>query len=99
MKVITNEVRFVIGCDFHPSFQRIAVLERRESWLCQQKSNSNINPKTFLRRESQNLAGCLASPSCMVGPRTSVPAILLDIAVVVIDRMTGVQIVARHGCS
>jgi transposase len=28
MKLITENVRWVVGCDFHPSFQRIAVLDR-----------------------------------------------------------------------
>lgn len=28
MKRITDDVRFVIGCDFHPSFQVIAILDR-----------------------------------------------------------------------
>jgi len=55
MKVITNEVRFVIGCDFHPSFQRIAVLDRE---------TGEISKRTLLhgdgeaRRFYQSLLGC-----------------------------------------
>jgi transposase len=33
MKLITNDVQLVIGCDFHPSFQRIAMLDRETGEL------------------------------------------------------------------
>ncbi|HKD13749.1 MAG TPA: IS110 family transposase [Candidatus Angelobacter sp.] len=33
MKLITNDVKLVIGCDFHPSFQRIAILDRETGEL------------------------------------------------------------------
>jgi transposase len=60
MKLITNNVRFVIGCDFHPSLQVIAILDRE---------TGEISGKTLLHAngDARQFYESLRGTSVMVG--------------------------------
>jgi transposase len=55
MKLITNDVRFVIGCDFHPSLQVIAILDRETGEI---STKTLLNGNGDARRFYESLRGC-----------------------------------------